>query len=170
MNQIKCLINCLTKIYLSFPSQSQSIADYFNCAPSPDVKSIREFYENSDITVLAAIVNEQAIQFQHKIPQTEERCLLFYKIPKLGLSNVNNNGNTARGQSGNNNFREDDDDADERLQRESIGFLTLEGGIIKSIYNSVSRIFAPNVLKVIIFYILFFLVMKIMFPHKSNSS
>lgn len=134
---------------------SISIADYFNCAPSSDAKSIREFFENTEITVLAAILNDRTIQFQYKIPQTEEKCLLFYKIPKLELSsNVSNNGVNARsGGNGNHNT-----DIEKRHQRDSsIGFLTLEGGIIKSIYNSVSRIFAPNVLKVSLLNLVYFI-------------
>lgn len=59
---------------------------------------------------------------------TDENCILFYKIPQLGVVQTNVDV--------------------------PIGILTLEGGLVKSIYNSVSRVYAPNVTKVNI-YLLF---------------
>lgn len=96
--------------------------DYFAISqPSTDDLPIREFLENDDITILSALNHGNKIAFLHNVP-TDENCVIFYKIPQIG-----GNQQTA--------------DA-------PLGMLTLEGGLTKSIYNSVTRIFSPHVTKV----------------------
>ncbi|KAH8413035.1 hypothetical protein KR009_007595, partial [Drosophila setifemur] len=84
---------------------------------------IVEFLEQEEHTVIAAVQSKPdgKIRFHHRIPN-EELCLLFYKVPQVGQ---------APGEGGG---------ATEPL----LGILTLEGGMVKSIYNSVSRIFSPS--------------------------
>lgn len=67
---------------------------------------------------------DEKIVFQHQI-QSEANSILFYKI-----SHSNIPANEAE------------------TTKLSIGILSLEGGIIKSIYNSISRIFSPHLTKV----------------------
>lgn len=86
-----------------------------------DDGSIQEFLQNDEINVLAVTYAENALRFHHTVP-TEENSILFYKIPQLGAVQANVDI--------------------------PIGILTLEGGLVKSIYNSVSRVYAPNVMKV----------------------
>lgn len=89
--------------------------------------AVREFCENDDITILAATTKGQTISYQHKVP-TDENCLLFYKIPQFGnITNVSK---------------------DQQPHQQPLGMLTLEGGLVKSIYNSVSRVFLPHLTKV----------------------
>lgn len=96
--------------------------DYFAISqPNTDDLPIREFLENDDITILSALNHGNKIVFLHNVP-TDENCVIFYKIPQIG-----GNQQTA--------------DA-------PLGMLTLEGGLTKSIYNSVTRIFSPHVTKV----------------------
>lgn len=73
--------------------------------------------------MLSASLNDtrKAIQFQNKIPNEYQNVLLFYKNQK----------SEASGQ-----------------QRSDLGMLTLEGGIVKSIYNSISSIFVPSAMNV----------------------
>uniref|UniRef100_A0A1B0DN78 Dynein heavy chain, cytoplasmic n=1 Tax=Phlebotomus papatasi TaxID=29031 RepID=A0A1B0DN78_PHLPP len=101
--------------YLSFP------ADFFNATQSSDDSTVRAFFESEEITLLAATALDKTIAFHHRIPQDCDNCLLYYKIPKLSKNREDNPENA------------------------SIGLLSLEGGMVKSIYNSVSRIFSPNV-------------------------
>lgn len=94
-----------------------------------DESSIREFLESDDLTVLAAINNGDKLIFNHFISD-DENCLVFYKIPKIGSgiaqsSSIDNNETVPL-----------------------LGILTLEGGLAKSIYNSISRVFSPHVIKV----------------------
>lgn len=98
-------------------------AEYFshNSASASDDGSIQEFLQNDEINVLAVTSTENALRFLHSVP-TEENSILFYKIPQLG--------------------------AVQAKVDIPIGILTLEGGLVKSIYNSVSRVYAPNVTKV----------------------
>jgi dynein heavy chain 2 len=72
--------------------------------------------------VLSASLNDtrKSITFQNKIPNEYQNVLLFYKNQK---SDVNAN-------------------------RSDLGMLTLEGGIVKSIYNSISSIFVPSAMNV----------------------
>ncbi|CAD7084661.1 unnamed protein product [Hermetia illucens] len=80
---------------------------------------VREFFESDEITILAATKQDSKIQFHHRIPN-DQHCLLFYKIPHVGNGQPSVN---------------------------SLGLLTLEGGMVKSIYNSVARVFSPHVSK-----------------------
>lgn len=88
---------------------------------------IREFLDNPEANVICALWDKghSTIQFHQRIPNTEEECLLFYKIPQINKSST----------------------AASKLSPEAstqLGLLTLEGGFIKSIYNSVSRVFSPQ--------------------------
>lgn len=87
---------------------------------------IREFLDNPETTVICALWDKghNTIQFHQRIPNTEEECLLFYKIPQINKPSA----------------------ASIKLSPETtiLGLLTLEGGFIKSIYNSVSRVFSPH--------------------------
>jgi len=82
---------------------------------------ILEFLEQEEHTVISAVHSKSdgKIRFHHRIPN-EELCLLFYKVPQVGQKHQ--------------------DDRSEPL----LGILTLEGGLVKSIYNSVSRVFSPS--------------------------
>lgn len=104
------------------------LANYFNINQNDksfDDSYVRDFLENDGQRVLLASLNEtrNKILFQNKIPDEYESILLFYKNTEL-------NGNTAS----------------QKLP--VLGMLTLEGGIVKSIYNSISSIFVPNSIKV----------------------
>lgn len=98
--------------------------EYFSISSSTqDDGAIRDFIENDEITILAATDTDQTVCFQHRLP-TEETCLLFYKIPQLRTPPTNVPGDVP------------------------VGILTLEGGLVKSIYNSVLRVYSPHVTKV----------------------
>lgn len=108
------------------------LVDYFSLNGTDneyDDSSIREFLESDDLTVLTAINHGDKLTFNHFISD-DENCLVFYKIPKIGTgiaqqSSIDNNGTAPL-----------------------LGILTLEGGLAKSIYNSISRVFSPHVVKV----------------------
>lgn len=91
---------------------------------------IREFLESNELTVLAAINHGDKLIFNHNITE-DENCLVFYKIPQIGNA-------MARQSSAN----------DENASIFPLGILTLEGGLAKSIYNSISRVYSPYVAKV----------------------
>lgn len=104
-----------------------STANYFNLSQNDksfDESYIRDFLENDSQRVLSASLNDtrKSIQFQNKIPNEYQTVLLFYK-----------------------NFSKRDGNAN---QRSDLGMLTLEGGIVKSIYNSLSSIFVPSAINV----------------------
>ncbi|KAH8278084.1 hypothetical protein KR026_009737 [Drosophila bipectinata] len=84
---------------------------------------ILEFLEQEEHTVISAVHSKSdgKIRFHHRIPN-EELSLLFYKVPQVGHHN------------------REDGLASEPL----LGILTLEGGMVKSIYNSVFRVFSPS--------------------------
>lgn len=101
-----------------------STANYFNLSQSDksfDDSFVRDFLENDGQRVLSASLNDsrKSIQFQNRIPNEYQNVLLFYKNAKADKS-----------------------------QRSELGMLTLEGGIVKSIYNSISSIFVPGALNV----------------------
>ncbi|KAH8376856.1 hypothetical protein KR093_001749 [Drosophila rubida] len=87
--------------------------------------TVLEFLEQEEHTVISAVHNKSdgKIKFQHRIP-SDEVCLLFYKVPQVGGGQSGAGGTTGA----------------EPL----LGILTLEGGLVKSIYNSVSRVFSPH--------------------------
>uniref|UniRef100_A0A1I8MV06 Dynein heavy chain, cytoplasmic n=1 Tax=Musca domestica TaxID=7370 RepID=A0A1I8MV06_MUSDO len=89
---------------------------------------ILEFLDNDELTVISAVHNkaEDTIKFQHRIPN-DEVSLLFYKIPQVG-STAKQTSSTTAGMD----------------NHQPLGILTLEGGLVKSIYNSVSRVFSPH--------------------------
>lgn len=91
-----------------------------------DDSYVRDFLENDGQRVLSASLNDtkKSIQFQNKIPNEYQNVLLFYKNQK-----TDGNGNGAAERSG-------------------LGMLTLEGGIVKSIFNSISSMFVPGSLSV----------------------
>lgn len=79
---------------------------------------------------MAAINHDDQLIFSHSIAD-DENCLVFYKIPQIG-------NEIARQSSA-------DHDKANVLR---LGILTLEGGLAKSIYNSISRVYSPFVAKV----------------------
>ncbi|ALC40164.1 btv [Drosophila busckii] len=93
--------------------------------------TILEFLEQEEHTVISAVHNKSdgKIKFQHRIPN-EEVCLLFYKVPQVGQAAAAAAAGAVGGAGG----------GGEPL----LGILTLEGGLVKSIYNSVSRVFSPH--------------------------
>lgn len=119
--------------FLYFIFSSIFAVDYFSLHGKNntyDDLAIREFLESAELTVLAAINHGDKLIFTHNITE-DENCLVFYKIPQIG------NG-IARQSS------MDDDNASIL----PLGILTLEGGLAKSIYNSISRVYSPYVAKV----------------------
>lgn len=82
----------------------------------PDDAFVRDFLENEDQKIITASLNEskKSLVFQSKIPNENQSSLLFYKIKRSDGHKV------------------------------GLGLLTLEGGIVKSIYNSISSVFVPN--------------------------
>lgn len=82
---------------------------------------IKDFLENDDVTILAAVSIDGEVLFQNAVPVDEHYSLLFYKIPNL--------------------------DYHSQSTQPKIGMLTLEGGLAKSIYNSLQRVFSPYILK-----------------------
>ncbi|XP_058827016.1 cytoplasmic dynein 2 heavy chain 1-like [Topomyia yanbarensis] len=95
--------------------------EFFNATTVENDEIIREFLENEDVTILAAVSLDGEILFQNAVPVEEQYCLLFYKIPNLDYNSLNTSP--------------------------KIGMLTLEGGLAKSIYNSLQRVFSPYILK-----------------------
>lgn len=105
--------------------------EYFSIIITPDDTAIREFLENDELTILAATTtNDQMLYFQHKVP-ADANCLLFYKIPQFDMTSNSTKKNNVSGD-----------------MVPSVGILTLEGGLVKSIYNTVMRVYSPNVTKV----------------------
>lgn len=102
-------------------------ADYFNSPPPTDTYAVKEFFDNEELTILTATGTNGSIHFSHELPQYTEISLIFYKIPQTGTNDAKFMGNNQ------------------------IGLLTLEGGMVKSIYNSVSRVFSAHSSKVIKF-------------------
>jgi dynein heavy chain 2 len=102
---------------------SRISVEFFNVAAVKNEDDIKDFLDNDDITILAARIQDNVIVYSNDVPVDEDVCLLFYKIPKM-----------ERG-------RQPDGDP-------QIGLMTLEGGLAKSIYNSLQRVFSPYILKV----------------------
>lgn len=121
--------------------------EYFGVSPPTGMTldehtaAILEFLENDEITVISAVHNKQEdkIKFHHRIPN-DEVCLLFYKIPQVGKSGVGG----AAGASATSLSVATGTTATSTLDNQPLGILTLEGGLVKSIYNSVSRVFSPH--------------------------
>lgn len=133
MDHINFILNTSGKFSPSSPSSPSSrkvqnfhfTANYFNLSQIEktfDDSYVRDFLENDGQKVLSASLNDtrKSIQFQSKIPNEYQNVLLFYKNQK----------------------------ADGNGQRSDLGMLTLEGGIVKSIYNSISSIFVPSAMNV----------------------
>lgn len=94
---------------------------------------LKEFLENNELTVLAAINHGDKLIFSHSIIE-DENSLVFYKIPQIG------NSTTAVARQSSTD--------DDNVTTFPLGILTLEGGLAKSIYNSISRVYSPYVAKV----------------------
>jgi len=108
-----------------------STANYFNLSQlekSIDDSYVRDFLESDGQRVLSASLSDtrKSIQFQSKILNESNNVLLFYKTQKADL-----NANSSSQRS-----------------NVDLGMVTLEGGIVKSIYNSISSIFVPSALNV----------------------
>ncbi|XP_021709178.1 cytoplasmic dynein 2 heavy chain 1 [Aedes aegypti] len=95
--------------------------EFFNASAAENVEVIKDFLENDDVTILAAVSIDGEVLFQNAVPVDEHYSLLFYKIPNL--------------------------DYHSQSTQPKIGMLTLEGGLAKSIYNSLQRVFSPYILK-----------------------
>lgn len=107
------------------------LVDYFSLHGENnafDDSPIKEFLESNELSVLTAINQDDKLIFSHNISE-DKNCLVFYKIPQIGSTarqpNIDNNDNAL-----------------------PLGILTLEGGLAKSIYNSISQVFSPHVAKV----------------------
>lgn len=130
-DKIKFILNTSGKMTANFWSENFSeklspfSADYFNSPPVEDDTLIREFFGNEELTILAATCVNHRIRFLHELPQNSEFSLVFYKIPR--------------------------NDPPTNAADTQIGLLTLEGGMVKSIYNSVSQVFSAHSSKVIKF-------------------
>lgn len=135
MDNINFILNTSGKFavnIVNFKKQSKfsSTASYFNLNQLDktfDDSYVRDFLENDGQRVLSASLNDtkKSIQFQNKIPNEYQNVLLFYKNQK-----TDSNGNGGNGE------------------RSDLGMLTLEGGIVKSIYNSIASMFVPGSLNV----------------------
>uniref|UniRef100_A0A182NV76 Cytoplasmic dynein 2 heavy chain 1 n=1 Tax=Anopheles dirus TaxID=7168 RepID=A0A182NV76_9DIPT len=95
--------------------------EFFGVTTLENGDVITEFLDNEDVTVLAAVSVDGEVLLQNSVPVENQYGLLFYKIPNLDFS-----GHTGAAR---------------------IGLLTLEGGLAKSIYNSLQRVFSPYILK-----------------------
>uniref|UniRef100_A0A182JQU2 Cytoplasmic dynein 2 heavy chain 1 n=1 Tax=Anopheles christyi TaxID=43041 RepID=A0A182JQU2_9DIPT len=95
--------------------------EFFGVTTLENGDVINEFLDNEDVTVLAAVSVDGEVLLQNSVPVENQYGLLFYKIPNLDFS-----GHTGASK---------------------IGLLTLEGGLAKSIYNSLQRVFSPYILK-----------------------
>uniref|UniRef100_A0A182QV28 Cytoplasmic dynein 2 heavy chain 1 n=1 Tax=Anopheles farauti TaxID=69004 RepID=A0A182QV28_9DIPT len=95
--------------------------EFFGVTTLENGDVINEFLDNEDVTVLAAVSVDGEVLLQNSVPVENQYGLLFYKIPNLDFS-----GHTGAAK---------------------IGLLTLEGGLAKSIYNSLQRVFSPYILK-----------------------
>lgn len=95
-------------------------ANYFQLDQVLDDTYVRDFLENDSQRILSASLNDsrKSIQFQNKIPNEYQNVLLFYKTQQKAEN------------------------------RSDLGMLTLEGGIVKSIYNSLTSIFIPSAINV----------------------
>ncbi|TMW40161.1 hypothetical protein DOY81_014759, partial [Sarcophaga bullata] len=133
-NKIKFIINTSVE-YFAVNSQTGKELDEQTAA-------ILEFLENDEITVISAVHNKQEdkIKFHHRIPN-DEVCLLFYKIPQVGKTAATAASSSAGGDGGSGGVATSSALA---MDSQPLGILTLEGGLVKSIYNSVSRIFSPH--------------------------
>lgn len=100
-------------------------ANYFQLEKILDDTYVRDFLENDTQRILSASLNDsrKSIQFQNKIPNEYENVLLFYKTQHKRDSQPKGN-------------------------RSDLGMLTLEGGVVKSIYNSLTSIFMPSAINV----------------------
>ncbi|XP_062711545.1 cytoplasmic dynein 2 heavy chain 1 [Aedes albopictus] len=96
--------------------------EFFNATTAENEEVIKDFLDNDDVTILAAVSIDGEVLFQNAVPVDEHYSLLFYKIPNLDYHSSQN-------------------------AQPKIGMLTLEGGLAKSIYNSLQRVFSPYILK-----------------------
>ncbi|CAD6999080.1 unnamed protein product [Ceratitis capitata] len=121
-NKSKFIINTSVEYFAASSSVGQAADEHLS--------AIHEFLENDELTVIAAVHNKSdgSIKFHHRIPG-DEVCLLFYKIPQVGGKGATANISSA---------------GDSEAYDQPLGILTLEGGLVKSIYNSVSRVFSPQ--------------------------
>lgn len=83
--------------------------------------------ENEELPLIAATSGENGkIKFHHQIPD-DALCLLFYKIPQVGGVQAATSMSFSKA-----------------ADNQQIALLTLEGGMVKSMYNSLSRVFSPH--------------------------
>lgn len=109
--------------------------------------TILEFLENDDLTVISAVHNkaQNKIKFQHGLPtDKDECCLLFYKIPQVGSKSSLGQAATATSVAAAAVAAKTAITTNVEQRQPALGILTLEGGLVKSIYNSISRVFSPH--------------------------
>ncbi|XP_067623203.1 cytoplasmic dynein 2 heavy chain 1-like [Eurosta solidaginis] len=130
-NKSKFIINTSVEYFAATTSTGQAADEHLT--------AIHEFLENDELTVIAAVHNKSdgSIKFHHRIPG-DEVCLLFYKIPQVSSGG----GGCGSSKSGSTNIASAT--GNEVGYDQPLGILTLEGGLVKSIYNSVSRVFSPQ--------------------------
>uniref|UniRef100_A0A182W9J8 Cytoplasmic dynein 2 heavy chain 1 n=1 Tax=Anopheles minimus TaxID=112268 RepID=A0A182W9J8_9DIPT len=116
MNACVCLSGFVEKNNICYRA-----IEFFGVTTLENGDVIKEFLDNEDVTVLAAVSVDGEVLLQNSVPVENQYGLLFYKIPNLDFS-----GHTGAAK---------------------IGLLTLEGGLAKSIYNSLQRVFSPYILK-----------------------
>lgn len=107
------------------------LALYFGSIPPDDssITAVKDFLENSELTVLAATQDNGRIRYSYRVA-TEETCLLFYKIPQIGVVSTHRNP-SENGKT-------------DALDATSLGILTIDGGFVKSIYDSMVRVYLPH--------------------------
>lgn len=128
----------------NFPVDYFSLNETATCDDLP----IKEFLESDELTLLAAINHGDKVIFAHAISE-DENCLVFYKIPQIGRSGSSGGGvgrHTINGTTRTATTVAASPSSVNDVM--PLGILTLEGGLAKSIYNSVSRVFSPHVAKV----------------------
>lgn len=78
---------------------------------------------------MAATQTNGRLRYAHRVA-TEETCLLFYKLPQIG------GGQSSDAKS----YHPED----VKSEAPPLGILTIDGGLVKSIYDSMVRVYLPQ--------------------------
>lgn len=137
----KLINHFIALVHSTWQRRGTFAVDYFSLNESAayDDLPIKEFLESDELTLLAAINHGDKLIFAHTISE-DENGLVFYKIPQIGRGNSHSLNGTATAAA-----PPPPSSVNDVMP---LGILTLEGGLAKSIYNSVSRVFSPHVAKV----------------------
>ena len=104
--------------------------NYFNLQPQNEKfqnnSCIENFLSEESLCVLTVHESKNSLEFRNEIPNDDRNRLLFFKTL--------DNGSELEEIS--------------RKSTEKLGFLSLNGGIVRSIYNSISSTFMLNALTV----------------------